>query len=353
MYGFSLNNVAGEQMDPLQRFGSTQFGGLGSLPGASNGGYNGSADSISPFGSNGYGAGGWNGGNAAGSFGFSSGSGLASMLGGFGSYVQNLFGQISQWIQNYSSQLQSLSSGQSSASTTPTSTNGQYGNGQCANAQNGTGQCANGQYQNGQYQNGQYGNGQYQNGQYGQYGNGQYGSANQNLGPQQFFTSAQAGSVGDPHDSFNGTSNANGTINNRWDDMHSHGQLLSSDSFRGGYRLSTHTSQPNANGVTMNSSATVTTDNGKTSVTMNADGTSSVTRHGQSVTLQTGVSTSLGNGESVTLNRDGSLSVQMQNQNGGTIVTTLRANNGGVDVSDQAQNVDLGGYLVTQGEGAG
>jgi hypothetical protein len=75
-------------------------------------------------------------------------------------------------------------------------------------------------------------------------------------------------------------------------------------------------------------------------------------KRGQPVTLQTGAATSLGNGEAVTLNADGSLTVQMQNQSGGAIVTNLRANNGGVDVSDQAQNVDLGGYLVTQGEGA-
>jgi hypothetical protein len=368
MYGFSLNNVAGEQMDPLQRFGSTQFGGFASLPGAANGGYNGSADSISPFGANGYGANGWNGGNASGTFGFNSGSGLASMLGGFGSYVQNLFGQISQWIQNYSSQLQSLSSGQGQTSTQAQTS------GQCANAQSGTGQCANGQYGNAQNANGQNGNWQYGNGQNGnwqygngqngnwqygngqntnwQSGNGQVGNANQNLGPQQFFTNAQASSVGDPHDAFNGTSNTNGAINNRWDDMHSHGQLLSSDSFRGAYRVSTRTSQPNSNGVTTNSSATITTDNGNTAVTLNADGTSSVMKRGQPVTLQTGAATSLGNGEAVTLNADGSLTVQMQNQSGGAIVTNLRANNGGVDVSDQAQNVDLGGYLVTQGEGA-
>ena len=349
MYGFSLNNVAGEQMDPLQRFGSTQFGGFGSLPGASNGVSNGSGDSISPFGANGYG--GWNGGNASGAFGFNSGSGLASMLGGFGSYVQNLFGQISQWIQNYSSQLQSLASGQGQTSgTSGLSPNGQYGNGQCASGQTGNGQCANGQYGNAQYANGQYGN--WQNGN-GQYGNGQYGNASQNLGPQQFFTSANANSFGDPHDSFNGASSTNGNLNNRWDDMRSHGRLLMSDSFRGGYRVSTTIGQPNSNGATMNSSATVTTDNGNTSVTLNADGTSSVTKRGQPITLQTGTATNLGNGESVTLNADGSLTVQMQNQSGGTIATTLRANNGGVDVSDQAQNVDLGGYLVTQSEGAG
>jgi hypothetical protein len=371
MYGFSLNNPAGEQMDPLLRFGSTPFGGLGSLPGAPNGQMNGAPDSISRFGGNGFasnaGSFGSNGANFAsnggnfgspfgsfGSFGSSSGAGLASMLGSFGSYVQNLFGQIAQWIQNYSSQLQTLASGQSSTSgsaSSGSSSIGQYGNGQYGNGQYGNGQYGNGQYGNGQYGNGQYGTGQFGTGQY---GNGQYGlsTAQQNLGPQQYFTNADASSVGDPHDAFNGTSNTNGNLSNRWDDMHSHGQLLSSDSFRGGYRVSTRACQPNSNGVTTNSSATVTTDGGNTAVTLNADGTSSVVRRGQPVTLQAGTSTSLGNGESVTLNADGSLSVQMQNQNGGTIATTLKVNNGGVDVSDHAENVDLGGYLVTRSEGA-
>ena len=125
MYGFSLNNnIAGQQMDPLQRFGATQLG-FGSLPGAPNGQYGGSTDSISPFGGGGYASnpgfgwngasnGGLNGGNFGG-FGSSSSAGLASMLGSFGSYVQNLFGQIAQWIQNYSCQLQTAASGQSSA----------------------------------------------------------------------------------------------------------------------------------------------------------------------------------------------------------------------------------------------
>ena len=334
MYGFSLNNnVAGQQMDPLQRFGATQVG-FSTLPGAQNGQYGSSIDSISPFGGGGYASNpgfGWNGasnGGNFGGFGSSSGAGLASMLGSFGSYVQNLFGQIAQWIQNYSGQLQTAASGQGSTSG---SASGSYA-GQCANGQSGSAQCANGAQQS--------------------FGVQQSYGAQQNLGPQQYFTSADASSVGDPHVAFNGTSSANGNLDNHWDDMRSHAQLLSSDSFRGGYRVSTRTSQPNANGVTMNSSATVTTDNGNTSVTLNADGTSSVTRHGRPVALQAGASTDLGSGESVTLNADGSLSVQMQNSGGGTLATNLKVNNGGVDVSDHAQNVDLGGYLVTRSEGA-
>ena len=230
MYGFSLNNnIAGQQMDPLQRFGATQLG-FGSLPGAPNGQYGGSTDSISPFGGGGYASNpgfGWNGasngglnGGIFGGFGSSSSAGLASMLGSFGSYVQNLFGQIAQWIQNYSGQLQTAASGQSSASGQGSSFGSAAGSyaGQCANGQSGSAQCTNGTQQ----------------------GLG----TQQGFGPQQYFTSADASSVGDPHDAFNGTSSTNGNLSNRWDDMRSHAQLLSSDSFRGGYRVSTRASQP-------------------------------------------------------------------------------------------------------------
>jgi hypothetical protein len=166
-----------------------------------------------------------------------------------------------------------------------------------------------------------------------------------------YYTSATASSVGDPHDSFDGT-NANGTqTQNSWNNMNSHGDLLNSDSFAGGYRISTSATQPASNGTTLNQSATIATSGGATSVTLNGNGSYSVISNGQSVSLQTGVATSLGNGESVTLNADGSLTVNDVNAQGGSITTTLQRNpSGGVDVRASASDVDLGGYL-TRGPG--
>jgi len=171
-------------------------------------------------------------------------------------------------------------------------------------------------------------------------------------GGEAYYSSATASSVGDPHDAFDGTSNGTQT-DNKWNNMDAHGDLLNSDSFAGGYRISTAVTQPNANGVTLNESATVTTNGGATSVTLNGDGSYSVISNGQSVSLQQGVATSLGNGESVTLNADGSLTVNDSNGQGGSIATTLSLNHSsGVDVRASASDVDLGGYLTRGGTGA-
>ena len=182
-----------------------------------------------------------------------------------------------------------------------------------------------------------------------QFGLGGGTSPNSSGGGEQFFSNATSGSVGDPHDSFNGASGDGNTVNGKWDSMQSHGNLLSSDSFDGGYQVSTIVTQPNANGVTLNDSATIATANGATQVTMNRDGSYAVSSNGQNVALQTGEAVQLGDGESVTLNADKSLTETDANGSGGTISTTLRSNGaGGVDVSNSASNVDLGGYLVNR-----
>jgi hypothetical protein len=164
---------------------------------------------------------------------------------------------------------------------------------------------------------------------------------------QQFFANADGGSIGDPHDSFNGTSNGTRT-DTHWDDMRSHQNLLSSDSFRGGYRVSTQVTAGANGGATMNSAATVSTDRGNSTVTVNADGSYSISASGNQLTLAAGQTGDLGNGASVTHNADGSFTVNAQNGNGGLITTTLTPRNGGVDVTNHAQNVNLGGYLVNR-----
>ena len=182
-------------------------------------------------------------------------------------------------------------------------------------------------------------------------GNGSSGSGTPGAGGQQLFRSATAASTGDPHETFNATSGSGNTLNGTWDSMQSHSNLLNSDSFNGGYQVSTVVTEPSANGVTLNERATIATSNGATQVTMDKDGSYAVSSNGQNVALQTGQAVALGNGESVTLNGDKSLTERDANGSGGTISTTLRSNGaGGVDVSNIASNVDLGGYLVNRSD---
>jgi hypothetical protein len=171
-------------------------------------------------------------------------------------------------------------------------------------------------------------------------------------GPETYFTNATANSTGDPHLSFDGTTGLGATVSDTWNNMTGHGDLLGSDSFNGGYAVSTQTTTPNPAGVTKNASATVTTDGGATTVTMQNNGSYSVTENGQNVSLAQGQTTSLGNGESVTLNSDGSLTVADANGSGGSISTTLKSVGSGVDVTNSAQDVDLGGYLVRHTDNA-
>jgi len=166
--------------------------------------------------------------------------------------------------------------------------------------------------------------------------------------PQQYFGRASGSSTGDPHLAFSG----NGT-NAHWDSMSGHPDLLDSQSFNGGFRLSTQTTAPNANGVTYNGSATVATRNGRERVTLDNAGNATVDRNGQTFALQDGQSYDLGGGERVSRAADGSLDITQRNARGGSIETTLRDNGQGVDVNVQAQNVGLGGDLVGGGNGVG
>jgi hypothetical protein len=166
--------------------------------------------------------------------------------------------------------------------------------------------------------------------------------------PKPEYARASLSSTGDPHDTFSGTTASGSTQNAKWDDSASHSNLISSDSFTGGYRVATTVTALDARGATMNASATVIANGGATSVQLDEDGSYTVTSDGKSLQLETGVLTNLGNGETVTRENDGSLVVAMQNSTGGSIATTLRTNgDGGVDVSAQAENADLAGYLVT------
>lgn len=169
-------------------------------------------------------------------------------------------------------------------------------------------------------------------------------------GGQGQYANATLSSTGDPHLAFNGT-DANGNATTaHYDSMTGHSDLFDSDSFSGGYRVSTQTTTPNSQGITMNKSATITSNYGQTQVGLDNAGNATISQNGLNIGITAGQTIDLGNGETVTKNTDGSLSVINSNGIGGTINTTLRANGGGVDVTSSANNVDLGGDLANAAE---
>ncbi len=172
--------------------------------------------------------------------------------------------------------------------------------------------------------------------------------------PQEYFNSANGASQGDPHLSFSGLDGSNHLETSRFDSMTDHPNLLNSSSFPGGYQLSTTVGAPRSNGATLNQSATIATNFGRTNVSMNGDGSVSISRCGKPLSIADGQTLDLGHGETATKNSDGSLTVVNTNAQGGRIATTLKPNSsGGVDVSADANGVDLGGDLVTEAQNNG
>jgi hypothetical protein len=156
-------------------------------------------------------------------------------------------------------------------------------------------------------------------------------------GSERYFQNATGSSDGDPHLSFNGA---------KWNNMASQPDLLGSNSFPGGFQISTQVTPPNDKGVTWNQSATVSLNNGTTTIGMNDNGEASITSFGQSISIQRGQTLQLGDGDSVTYDENGSLRVIAQNGTGGRIETTLAPDGKGVNVEVTAHDVDLGGALV-------
>jgi hypothetical protein len=182
-------------------------------------------------------------------------------------------------------------------------------------------------------------------------GNGSTSAGNPSSGydPDQAFKDVDISSTGDPHIAETGTAwGPNGTTNvdKRYDSMTSHDDLVDSRDVADGYRVSTTVTQPGANGVTYNQSASVHTDRDSDQITMNKDGSFSITDHGGTVGLIKGQTVMLSGSETVTENQDGSLTVNAANERGGSISTTLRATGNGVDVTTHGHNVRLGGDAV-------
>jgi len=175
------------------------------------------------------------------------------------------------------------------------------------------------------------------------------GSSAQNV------SNATFSSVGDPHLSETGTlldgsGNAH-AIDNHFDSMNAHDNLISSQDFDGGYRVSTAVTTPGANGVTMNQRATVHTNSNADTVSMQNDGSISISNNGTAVSLQNGRALTLADGELVSRGTDGSLTVAETNASGGSISTTMRANGFGVDVTTSVQNAAVGGDIANTNVG--
>jgi hypothetical protein len=165
------------------------------------------------------------------------------------------------------------------------------------------------------------------------------------------FANVSLGSTGDPH--LSGTEqNADGStanVNSKFDSMVGHQDLFSTRDFGDGFHVSTSVTQPGANGITQNASATASMDGGRESVSMTNNGTISVTDHGQAVALTPGQSLTLSGGQQVSEAANGSVSISESNF-GENLTTTFTSNgSGGVDVTAQGQNVTLRGDLITGG----
>jgi hypothetical protein len=165
----------------------------------------------------------------------------------------------------------------------------------------------------------------------------------------QAFENLDVSSTGDPHLAAVGTREGTGggsAVDAHWDSMSSQNDLVHSTQIDGGYRVSTAVTQPGANGVTWNQSATVHANFDQDAVTMNRDGSFGIYDNGQEVRLGKGESATLSGGETVSENEDGSLLVSARSATGGTISTTLRANGQGVDVTTHAHEIAVGGDAI-------
>jgi hypothetical protein len=167
------------------------------------------------------------------------------------------------------------------------------------------------------------------------------------------FQNVSLASTGDPHLSVSGTvQNVDGSTtaaNSKFDSMTGHKDLFSTRDFGDGFHVSTGVTQPGANGITQNASATAKMDGGRESVTMTNNGTISVTDQGQSRALAPGQSVTLSGGQTVSEAANGSVAID-ESAFGENLTTTFTQNGtGGVDVTAQGQNVTLAGDLITGG----
>jgi len=173
------------------------------------------------------------------------------------------------------------------------------------------------------------------------------------VSPQQRVGDMEITSTGDPHIGESGTvlgrNGAATQVSQKYDSMAAQPDLVDSAWIAGGYKVSTTVTQPNANGVTYNQTATVTANDGLDDVTMNRNGSYTVVDAGSQVQLAKGKSLTLSGGETVTANADGSLTVAATNGQGGSISTVLKANGTELNVETHAHDIALGGEVMNRG----
>lgn len=163
------------------------------------------------------------------------------------------------------------------------------------------------------------------------------------------FANVSLGSTGDPHLSVTGSKqNADGTtanVDSHFDSMTSHPNLFSTRDFGDGFNVATTVTQPSANGVTQNASATASMDGGNESVTLTNGGAVSIVDHGEAIALSAGGSVTLMGGQRVSEAANGSVSIA-ETLFGRNLTTTFTPTGGGVDVTASGQNVTLSGDLI-------
>ena len=166
------------------------------------------------------------------------------------------------------------------------------------------------------------------------------------------FQNVALASTGDPHLSVTGTAiHADGgtaAVDAHYDSMTAHDDLFSARDFGDGFTVSTAVTQPSANGVTQNASATASMNGGSDAVTMTAAGAVSVTSGGMAVALAPDQSLQLAGGATVREAANGSVTID-ETAYGSTLSTTFASNGtGGVDVTASGSNVTLAGDLIAR-----
>ena len=145
----------------------------------------------------------------------------------------------------------------------------------------------------------------------------------QPLGGQTAFGSATISSTGDPHLAINGTLSDGSNVSLTYDNMQSDPDLVRSNSFAGGFKVSTQTTQPNASGVTYNQSATVSTNFGQNQVTFDNGGNATILQNGNSRSRSRPGRRSISAAASLVTDNGNSLVVNETNSSGGNITTTM------------------------------
>jgi len=126
----------------------------------------------------------------------------------------------------------------------------------------------------------------------------------------------------------------------RPDDLTTNDDVVHSDEFRGGFRVSTAAAQPGADGGTSPTSATVHMNYDRDRITMSSDGWFAVVDGGKEDPELSQIGpdegATLSGDEVINVNRDGSLGISAGNLRGLATLTLLKGTGTSVDVTIEA-----------------